>query len=108
MNKADMIAAASLFTVEAIRRCIALNKLKVFELILAGGGAKNNFYKEHLMNKFKDATIKFASEYGYPEDYLEAISFAVLANETICSKRYDLRKVTGSKKPVVSGKICQA
>lgn len=108
LKKADMIATASLFTVAAIEKCISLNKLKVSKIILTGGGAKNRFFKEYLKTLGKNVKIELASEYGYPEDHLEAISFAVLANEAICSRKHDLKNVTGSKKPVVPGKICQA
>ena len=107
LNKHDIMATAAMLTVKAIIQCIELNKLRFDELILTGGGVKNLFFKLMLKQVLPSVRIPVASNYGYPEDYLEAISFAVLANEAICSNRYLLKNITGAKKSVVLGKICQ-
>jgi anhydro-N-acetylmuramic acid kinase len=108
LNKHDIMATAAMLTIEAVKKCLELNKLKIDELILTGGGAKNRFFKAMIEKSLPSVKITLASDYGYPEDYLEAISFAILANEAICSNRYSLKNITGAKKAVVPGKICQA
>jgi anhydro-N-acetylmuramic acid kinase len=108
LNKHDTMATAAMLTVKAVVKCAELNKFKFDELILTGGGARNRFFRSALKQKLPDVKIALASDYGYPEDYLEAISFAVLANEALCSNRYLLTKITGAKRAVVLGKICQA
>jgi len=108
LNKHDIMATAAMLTVKAVRKCVELNKFRFDELILTGGGVKNHFFKLTLNDLLPSVKITKASDYGYPEDYLEAISFAVLANEALCSNRYPLKDVTGAKRAVVLGKICQA
>jgi len=108
VNKRDIMATAAMLTVKAIKQCVELNKISFDELILTGGGVKNLYFKSILNLQLPSVKITKASDYGYPEDYLEAISFAVLANEAICSNRYLLKNITGAKKAVVLGKFCQA
>lgn len=107
LTKHDVIATASQLTVEAIKYCARLNKLNFNELILSGGGAKNNYLKNELSQAFNKIKITASIDYGFDMDYLEAISFAVLANEALCSNRYQLKNITGAQKAVVLGKICQ-
>jgi len=108
LKKHDVMATAAMLTVKAVKQCVELNKFRFDELILTGGGVKNHFFKSMLKQALPPVRISVASDYGYSEDYLEAISFAVLANEAICSNRYLLKNITGAKKAVVLGKICQA
>jgi anhydro-N-acetylmuramic acid kinase len=108
INKYDIRATAAMLTTESIIRCVKLNKLRFDELILTGGGAKNLFFKNELTRQLPSIKLTLASDYGYSEDFLEAISFAVLANEALCSNRYSLKRTTGAKKAVVLGKICQS
>lgn len=107
LGKYDILATATKFVAKTVIRCCEVNRLKFDELIVAGGGSLNR----HLVGLLKGALpvtrISSPDDYGYPASYLEAISFAILANEAICSNRYYLRTVTGSPKAVVLGKICQ-
>ncbi len=108
LKKEDIIATASYLTSKAVRKCVKLNGLKLDLLITTGGGTKNRFLMRTLEELLPDIEFRQATEYGFPNDYLEAVSFAILANETLCSNRYDLKKVTGSRQEIVLGKICQA
>ncbi|MCP4580536.1 MAG: anhydro-N-acetylmuramic acid kinase [candidate division Zixibacteria bacterium] len=108
LDKFDTMATAARLTIEAVKRCIKLNKLRFDELILTGGGVKNQYFKKELARLLPSTRLALVSDYGYPEDYLEAISFAVLANEALCSNRYLLKHATGARKAVVLGKICQS
>jgi anhydro-N-acetylmuramic acid kinase len=108
ITNADIIATASELTTAAVAKFTVMNKLKFNTLLLTGGGAKNRYFIDSLKRLLPGVEIKRVSDYNYPEDYLEAISFAILANEAICSNKYNLRDVTGSRKMVVAGKICQA
>jgi anhydro-N-acetylmuramic acid kinase len=108
LTKEDIIATATMLTAAAVANYVSLNKYRFTTMLLTGGGARNRY----LVNSFKQllpgVAIKSVSDYNYPIDYLEAISFAVLANEAICSNKYDLKEVTGSRTPTVAGKICPA
>jgi anhydro-N-acetylmuramic acid kinase len=108
LSENDIIATASMLTAMAAHQCVKINGLKFEKLILAGGGSHNHFIANVLRQLLDPIPIVIADDAGYPADYLEAISFAILANEAINSNRYDLSAVTGSRGPIVLGKICQA
>lgn len=107
LSKYDIMATASMLTVSASRLCCCINNLRFDRLVLSGGGAKNLFFRKAVEDLFPNVKVVNSFDYGFPSDYLEAISFAVLANEAICSNRYNLKTVTGASKAVVLGKICQ-
>ena len=107
LSKSDILATASILTVKAVKHCAQINNLKFDEIIIAGGGAGNDFFIKTLIKVFPETKITASIDYGYPRDYLEAVSFAVLANEALCSNRYQLKNATGAKEAVVLGKICQ-
>lgn len=107
LSKYDIMNTASMLTVEAFKRCCIVNNFRFDRLILAGGGAKNLFFVKAIEDIFPHTEILNSFSYGFPSDYLEAISFAILANEAICSNRYNLKTVTGASETVVLGKICQ-
>jgi anhydro-N-acetylmuramic acid kinase len=107
LSKYDIMATATQLTAIALSKCCTINGLKFDELLLTGGGAKNLFLKRAIKDELPNSQIDLVNARGYHSDYLEAISFAILANEAICSNRYDLTTITGSAKAVVLGKICQ-
>ena len=108
LSKYDTIATATMLSARAVYQCVKINKLRFDKLIITGGGVHNRYLINALQQLLGPADIIAADDTGFPADYLEAISFATLANEAINSNRYDLSKVTGSRKAVVLGKICQA
>jgi len=103
----DILATATKFIAETIIGCFQINRLNFDELILAGGGSHNHHLVGLLKSALPATRFSVSGDYGYPVDYLEAISFALMANEAICSNRYYLKSVTGSPRVVVLGKICQ-
>lgn len=107
LSKNDIMNTASMLTIEAFKRCCVVNKFRFDRLILAGGGAKNLFFVKAIEDIFPNVEILNSFDCGFPSDYLEAVSFGVLANEAICSNRYNLKTVTEANKAVVLGKICQ-
>ncbi len=108
LNKYDIMATASMITIEAVRRCCKINRLSFDELILSGGGVGNNYIKDALSKIFPLTKITTSVDYGIPPGYLEAVSFAILANEALCSNGCYLKNVTGAKRAVILGKICQS
>jgi anhydro-N-acetylmuramic acid kinase len=108
LSKSDIMATAAMLTAIAISRCVTINRLKFNRLIFTGGGAHNKYLVGALTKLFDTVDCMAVDDLGYPGDYLEAISFAILANETINSNRYELSSVTGAHKSTVLGKICQS
>jgi anhydro-N-acetylmuramic acid kinase len=81
---------------------------KVSLLLIGGGGFHNEFLMGCLQEYFKDVTIGSLSKMGIPEDFKEAICFAVLAYECINGKPVNLPGVTGARRAAILGKICKA
>lgn len=76
------------------------------EILICGGGAKNNF----LMSRLSDlATPNFnvftTQRYGIDPDWVEAIAFAWLAHQTLNHKPSNIPSVTGAKNAVILGGV---
>ncbi len=106
----DIIAALTDFTAYAVFRNykkFIKQKTEIEELFVSGGGAKNKFLIKSLKMYFgKSVRIGNVKELGISPDAKEAICFAVLANETLCSNPSNVPRVTGASKPAILGQIC--
>jgi anhydro-N-acetylmuramic acid kinase len=109
-DREDIIATASQFTAFAVfdgyRRFVE-KSMRVDEVIVSGGGAKNRFFVDELQRYFAGAKIRKADEFGVTADAKEAVCFAILANETAAGNPANLPAVTGASKRVVLGKMCR-
>jgi len=104
----DLIATATRFTAESIAlacRRFAMPQNVFEEAIVSGGGARNGVLMEHLRAAIPELSIKGSEEYGLPLAAKEAVSFALLANETIRGIPNNLPSATGASRPVVLGTI---
>jgi len=82
-------------------------EIRIEELIISGGGARNLQLVEDLKDYFgKSVEVKNIEELGISSDAKEAICFAVLANETISGNETNIPRVTGAKRKTILGKIC--
>lgn len=81
-------------------------RIKLDELLISGGGAKNPVICNSLSNYFKGVKVKQVNLSGIDIDNKEAALFAVLANECLTGNSANMPKVTGAKKNVILGKIC--
>lgn len=106
----DWISTVSKFTAYCVYRNyekFIKPKLKIDELIISGGGAKNKFIYNELAAYFgKSVDVKIIDDIGISADAKEAICFAVLANETIHGNTTNIPLSTGADKSTVLGKIC--
>lgn len=109
-DREDIITTAAQFTAYAVydayRRFVE-KRVKVDEIIVSGGGAKNAFIVDRLRRYFGSRKVKLIDEFGISSDAKEAICFAILANETMAGRPTNLPRVTGAMKRVVLGKICR-
>lgn len=80
-------------------------KWKIDEVILSGGGAVNPAIVEKLICKLSPIKVCLSDKYGIPFDSKEALSFAVLGNETIFANHSNLPCVTGATCSSPLGKI---
>ena len=110
----DIIATLTRFTAESIYSAyesFVFPKYKIDQIILTGGGSKNPILMRHIKELFAGASLKPAptvdiiDELGIPSSAKEALSFAILGNETVSGNPGNVPKATGAKRPVVLGKI---
>ncbi len=109
MKPEDIIATASELSVWSILDAyekFVKPKIKLNQVLLSGGGVHNKYFLKRLKLLFHPIKVMSTQELGQDPDFLEAIAFAILANQTIEGKPVSFRKTTGAKKPGVLGKIC--
>ena len=80
----------------------------VQQIYLCGGGAHNQTLRNRLTQLLPDSTAQTTDALGVDGDYLEAIAFAWLAQQTLEGRTGNLPLVTGAKHPCVLGAIHSA
>jgi len=104
----DLIATLTHLTAHSIKLSYEryiLKKYNIREIIIAGGGSRNPYLVRILREVFKPIEIKPSEAYGIPSQAKEAMSFAILANETLSGNPSNLPRVTGARGRVILGKI---
>jgi len=109
LSPQDLVATASELIVwsiwNAYRRYVEPH-YKIEELIISGGGVHNKHLLQRLSELFYPVEIITSDKAGYDPDAVEAIVFALLADQTINEAPGGLKKVTGASKDAILGKIC--
>jgi anhydro-N-acetylmuramic acid kinase len=77
------------------------------ELIVSGGGSKNQTLIGALHRYFAPTAILFSDDLGVSSDSKEALCFALLANDTVNGVPANIPSVTGATSRTVLGVICQ-
>ena len=104
----DIIATVTKFTVESIAtnyERFVFPYGKVDEVILGGGGVFNKTLVDMLKKRLPDIEINTHDTYGIPSEAREALTWAVLGDETVCNTPGNLPHITGAKKKVIMGTI---
>ena len=106
LNPEALLATVTAFTAKSIARayCRFLPGA-VDEVILCGGGARNGTLVNLLRRELHPAALALTDDFGISADAKEAVSFAVLARETIRGVANSVPSATGGAHPVVLGKI---
>ncbi|MCQ4574476.1 MAG: anhydro-N-acetylmuramic acid kinase [Candidatus Brocadiales bacterium] len=104
----SILATVTAFTARSIaegyKRFIT-PRHKISEVILCGGGSKNYTLMKFLKKFLATIPVRTIDELGIPSQAKEPLSFAVLANETICGNPGNIPNATGARERVVLGKI---
>ncbi|MDP6923604.1 MAG: anhydro-N-acetylmuramic acid kinase [Candidatus Scalindua sp.] len=104
----DAIATITAFTAKSISdsygKYIQLSH-KITEVVVSGGGVCNPVLLQFLKDYLVDISIRKVDEFGIPSGAKEALSFAILANETVSGSPGNVPSATGAKESVVLGKI---
>jgi anhydro-N-acetylmuramic acid kinase len=107
----DLIRCATIFTalsvVDALNRFVA-PKVKIDQLIVSGGGARNPLIMAQLSAALPGLEVVPSSRVGVPEEAKEALAFALLAYETFHQRPGNVFSATGARGPASLGKISYA
>jgi len=102
----NMVATATAFTVQSIRRSYERWLPKIPDDIIVGGsGAGNPALIRMLAEAFPHTKLFTHEDFGINSDAKDALAFALLASETIHNQPANVPAVTGARKQVVLGKI---
>ncbi len=109
MPFADRVATATALTARSIYFAyeqFVFPFSPIDEVIVAGGGTNNNTLMQLLADYFRPVRVVRADEYNIAAEVVEPLSFAILANETLCGNPANCPKSTGAARPAILGKIC--
>lgn len=104
----DLMATATAYTAEAIASSyerFLMSRFRIDEVILGGGGVHNLTMVRMLRERLTPTPVYTHEDYGINSDAREAISWAVLGNETIQGYTANVPTVTGASRRVLLGKI---
>ena len=91
--------------VDAYRRFV-MPHTELAGVYLSGGGARNPDLVRRIARLMSPIPLGSSDELGLPIEFKEAISFAVLANETLCGTPSNVPGATGARSPRILGVVC--
>ena len=103
----DVVATLTTFTALSIALGVQMvtKPDDEYEVIVAGGGAKNSTLMNVLTEALEPSRIITSDELGIPGDAKEAICFALLAWLRLHNRPGNLPSVTGAEQPVLCGTV---
>ena len=113
-RKPDVVATATALTAQtigqALRRFMIRGRARYQDMIVSGGGTKNQALMAMLSTQLEPMNIRlrYSDEFGVPSQAKEAMAFAVLAYETWHTRPANVPSATGANRPAILGKISYA
>ncbi|HEU0282994.1 MAG TPA: anhydro-N-acetylmuramic acid kinase [Gallionella sp.] len=104
----DVQATLLELTCRTIAQAIRQHCAGTTKIYLCGGGAHNTALRRRLIALLPDSSVQTTDVLGVEGDYLEAIAFAWLAQQTLHGKPANLPLVTGARHPCILGAIYPA
>jgi anhydro-N-acetylmuramic acid kinase len=99
----DVQATLLELTCRTIELAIQRHCVDAKEIYLCGGGAHNQTLHNRLAALLPDSTVQTTDVLGIDSDYLEAIAFAWLAQQTLHGQTANLPAVTGARHSCILG-----
>ncbi len=107
VSKEDLLSTITTFTASIVSQDLDFlfksRKIRLMELLVAGGGSQNIYLMKQLERKCRGVCIKKINQIGLPSQFREALAFATLAWWNILGRKVDASKITGSHKPLTFG-----
>jgi anhydro-N-acetylmuramic acid kinase len=104
----DLVATVTVYTVE----CIGLHydrelrpRGRLDEVVLYGGGAHNRMLVTMLRERIAPTPVRLQDEFGIPGDAREAVTWAVLADETLAGRPANIPAASGATHAAILGKL---
>jgi len=105
LSDADRMATTTAFTVQSIVAQIPYLHHLPTSWLVCGGGAQNTHLIQSLREALAPASVVCTDDFGIPSAAIEAISFAMLAKQTLLGQSNTLCEVTGAHHTVCGGQI---
>jgi anhydro-N-acetylmuramic acid kinase len=103
----DQMATLTDITAASIAKAIESLPTLPAELILCGGGAKNEFLKDRIQFFNPKVKVHTCIDLGWPAEAIEGAAFALLAAARVWGVPANIPRTTGAKKAVLLGKIIE-
>jgi len=101
----DLLATACRFIAQVIRNSREWTKAPIHEVVVGGGGVRNNRLWSELSDAFHPIPVNRMDQCGSSSQAFEAQAFAVLAYQAVKGVCANLPKVTGARRPVILGTV---
>lgn len=105
LSDADRMATTCAFTVQSLVKQMAFLKETPKHWLICGGGARNTHLMQKLSSALAPADVSNTQQHGIPSEAVEAVSFGLLAQQTLLGENNTLAEVTGAAHPVCGGQI---
>lgn len=105
ISDADRMATACAFTAQSIIAQLIFLKELPKRWFVCGGGVFNAQLMQILSHALAPAEVKSTQQDGIPPEAVEAVSFALLAQQTLLGRNNTLAEVTGAQHAVCGGQI---
>jgi anhydro-N-acetylmuramic acid kinase len=99
------MATASALTARSILNGMDYFPKKATQWYICGGGARNVHLMQQLKKQLSPARVDSTEAAGIPPQAVEAVSFAILARQTLRGGANILPEVTGARHAVCGGQI---
>lgn len=103
INAADVQATLLHLTAQSVANAIRLYAGDVNDVLVCGGGARNQTLMRALQTALPDCRLASTDEYGLPAQWVEAVAFGWLAWCYDTRTPAGLPAVTGARKPTILG-----
>ena len=107
LSKEDLVSTLTRFTSSIIAQDLdnlfRIKKIRLIELLVAGGGTRNLFLMRQLQKQCRGVHVRPIHEIGMPSQFREALAFATLSWWHFLGKKVNPRFITGAHKSMLYG-----